>query len=277
MRRPMWAAIAAASISVGAFPGRTVGQVFLRGQVAGGMIWTDSSGIPFDGAVSLALGWPLGNPLLRQEQNLLFGPFASIRYARLRGNAPDVQGLGGLMLSGRILRTAIPIDVLWSVDGAFGTYRIPFGVALGAGYRQEVAGLLRFAWDFKHSDPALEFVVTLPLVTIGGEPKPPACPPPDLGDTRTHAGLVAQSSYSSQATRHALPKLRPPAQLDSTVTNLAQFAAAMRRQVPDELLTQSQLEAFAHPAGADWDRRETWVAVLRGWNERVRISRCEGP
>ena len=54
-----------------------------------------------------------------------------------------------------------------------------------------------------------------------------------------------------------------------------QFAAAMRGQVPDELLTGPQLETFGRTAGSDGDRRETWAAVLLGWNERIRISRCE--
>ncbi len=254
-------------------------SVFGRLHVSNGMTWIDPAGVPYTGSASFALGWSLGDPAVRHEQNLLFGPVIGARYTRRGPAVGDVEGTFGLRVSGRVLRTIIPVDILWGVDAAVGTRpSVPIGVSVGAGNKQALAGFLRFAYDFKNTEPLLEFNLSVPLFSLGGK-APPSCDDPDLGDVRTDfTARLAQEAYTDQVFRRlSPPPAELPANLPSSVTDLASFVAFMTGRVDGSVLTSTHLTALvnrARPPAGGGDDRQTAEAILLGWRERLRIRRC---
>lgn len=269
--------LAIASLALGQ-PALAQGM-YARLHVSSGMIWTDNSGIPYTGALALALAWSLGDTLLRREQNVMLGPVAGARFARLPGPPSNFEGFLGARASGRILRTVAPLDLLWALDASVGTRgRVPLGVSLGPGLRQSWAALARFAYDVKHGEPTLELVVTAPL-SFGGVPA--ACRPQDWDVRASYLERVKLEAYTDPLFRTVDTTTRLPAQLPPSVSDRSGFAAFLAGTIPAAVLARPHLDNLVTqarpPAGENWDKRETWAAVLVGWSEQLRIRRCRGP
>lgn len=240
------------------------------------MTWTEASGIPYSSAASLHVGWSLGKVELRPQQNLLLGPLVGVRFADLAPPGRDWEGFAGLRLSGRVFRSAIPVDVVWGVDASVGTERrVPLGVSIGAGLQQAWTFNVRFAYDVHHTEPLLEGVVTVPLLSLGGKRAAP-CPSVDLGSPRSLAGRIRLQA-ATLSSRFLRPGDELPEALPNSVTDLDSFRAALQGRVAAEVLDRSHLERLIRTAGgdpADHDDRATALLILDGWRARITLMRC---
>ena len=202
-----------------------------------------------------------------------------MRFVNLPDPEQDWEGFAGVRVSGRILRTVIPIDLIWGADVSVGTQeRVPIGVSLGAGYQQSWTINLRFAYDVRHTEPLLEGVLTVPLFALGAKKAPP-CQPPNFGSPRSLAGRIrmqaATLSRMIEPDNSSLPDALPP-----SVTDLDSFAAAMQGHVPATALDRSHLERLIRTAGGDpgeHDDRDTAQLILDGWRARITLKNCEQP